>query len=116
MTCNVWIGTLNSAQIKVLGEGVNIHFTLLSRWPVRFGIVGGLVEELCGLQSKGSLMEDYKEQEQARYQEIFWEVVNTWNKLSQDDFDQTRVNSFERALERIRSVDMDFVMDYLSIV
>jgi len=54
-----------------LGERVNIHFTLLSRWPVLFGIVGGLVEELCGLQSKGSLMEDYKEQEQARYQEIY---------------------------------------------
>jgi len=38
-------------------------------------------------------------------------VVNRWNKLSQNDVDQTTVNGFKRALERRRSVEMDFFMD-----
>ena len=38
-------------------------------------------------------------------------VINRWNKLSQDDVDQTTVNGFKRALERRRSVEMDFFMD-----
>jgi len=38
-------------------------------------------------------------------------VINRWNKLSQDDVDETSLNGFKRALERRRKAKMDFFMD-----
>jgi len=38
-------------------------------------------------------------------------VVNRWNKLPQDDVDQTTVNGFKRTLKRRRSVEVKFFMD-----
>ena len=38
-------------------------------------------------------------------------VVYRWNRLSQDDVDQTSLNGFKRVLERRRKAEMDFFMD-----
>ena len=38
-------------------------------------------------------------------------VINRWNKLSQDDVDETSLNGFKRVLERRRKAEMDFFMD-----
>jgi len=38
-------------------------------------------------------------------------VVNRWNKLAQDDVDQSSVIGFKKALEKRRIIEMDFFMD-----
>ena len=62
----------------------------------------------CGQQNKGALMEISKNRSKLDIRKYLLSerVINRWNKLSQENVDQTSLNGFKRVLERRRKVEM----------
>jgi len=97
-------------------EGRRNRADLLEVFKLKAGLYGRVqtfFDRIVDSKTRGHSWKIAKNRSKLDIRKYFFSerVINRWNKLAQDDVDQSSVNGFKKALERRRKIEMKFFMD-----